>query len=95
MLPPVARIRIAVDPSAAWGWSEHLLADISYSLRWLVWSKTKDGSKNRNRPKRILPPGSKETEEAGTTRNTKKNMSEVILVKGEYLARLEKRRKEE
>ena len=31
-----------------------LLANIADSLQLLVWSKTKDGQKNRNRPKSIL-----------------------------------------
>lgn len=33
-----------------------MLADIANSLRLIVWSKTKDGEKNRNRPKPIKPP---------------------------------------
>lgn len=31
-----------------------LLASIADSLRWLVWSKTKDGKRNRHQPKSIL-----------------------------------------
>lgn len=40
-----------------WGFAEYLLASIADSLGWLVWSKTKDGSKGRNRPKPIPRPG--------------------------------------
>ena len=32
----------------------YMLAVIADYLGWLVWSKTKDGQKNRNRPKSIL-----------------------------------------
>ncbi len=93
MLPQTARIRVAVDPSCAWGWVEHLLADAAYSLRWLVWSKTTDGSKNRNRPKRILPPGVEVLEDTGMTIN-KRNTKGLVLVSHEYLVRLSTKRKE-
>jgi len=35
------------------------------ALNWLVWAKTKDGSKNRNRPKSVLP-GKDTTRRTGT-----------------------------
>lgn len=31
-----------------------LLTSITDSVNWLVWSKTKDGSKNKNKPKSLL-----------------------------------------
>lgn len=31
-----------------------LLTTITDSVNWLVWSKTKDGSKNKNKPKSLL-----------------------------------------
>lgn len=34
---------------------ELLLGRAVDALNWLVWSKTKDGHKNRNRPKSVLP----------------------------------------
>lgn len=34
-----------------------LLADIADAQDWLVWSKTKDGRKNRNHPKPRKRPG--------------------------------------
>lgn len=39
-----------------------LLASIADSLHYLVWSKTKAGSKGRNRPKSILESITQETE---------------------------------
>lgn len=42
---------------ALWSDSEYLQAIIADGIRWLVWAKTKDGSKNRNRPKLIPRPG--------------------------------------
>lgn len=40
---------------AGWTVTDRLLAIIANGIRWLVWAKTKDGSKNRNRPKPIGP----------------------------------------
>lgn len=54
-LPRDSATMLAAFPS--WSVSEHLLANIDYSLRWLVWAKTSDGAKNRNRPKPIPRPG--------------------------------------
>lgn len=58
-------VRHSNDRSALWqsqnpkytGWTltDRLLAIIANALRWLVWAKTKDGSKNRNRPVPIGP----------------------------------------
>lgn len=44
---------------AAWGLPEQLAASIADSLNWLVWAKTPDAAKNRNRPKPIPRPGVK------------------------------------
>lgn len=54
----------ALHPESVWGDSEHMLAAIADSVRWLVWSKTRDGEKNRNRPKPLPRPG------AGSRRGT-------------------------
>lgn len=45
---------------ARWGVAEYLLAIIADSVRWLVWSKTKDAKFNRKRPKPIPRPGDSE-----------------------------------
>lgn len=48
----------AVDPERAeWSLSDYLLAQIADANAWMVWSKSKDGQKNRNRPKPIPRPG--------------------------------------
>lgn len=48
-----------------WGVAEYQLADMVDSLGWLVWAKTKDGSRGRNKPKPYPRPG---VEEAGKKR---------------------------
>lgn len=40
-----------------WGLAEQLLAVNADALNWLVWSKTKDAEKGRNKPKPIPRPG--------------------------------------
>lgn len=54
---PGSRLARELDPRAAWTVAEYLLATIADADRWLVWAKSKDGSKNRNRPKPITRPG--------------------------------------
>lgn len=58
-------VRHSDDRSALWqaqhpkfkGWpiEARLLAIIANALRWLVWAKTRDGAKNRNKPVPIGP----------------------------------------
>lgn len=49
------RSLIGVDHE--WTLTNSLIATGVDALRWLVWAKTKDGAKNRNRPKPIPRPG--------------------------------------
>lgn len=49
------------DNDSQWGLPEQLIAMIADSVNWLVWSKTKDGERNRNKPKRIPRPGVEDT----------------------------------
>jgi hypothetical protein len=42
---------------AGWTLTNHLLAEAVDSLHLLLWAKTKDGYKNRNRPHPIQRPG--------------------------------------
>lgn len=56
MLPRGSRTFSTIDPEFAWEQEHYLLANIANSLQLLVWAKTKDGQKNRNRPKPIEPP---------------------------------------
>lgn len=55
--PPKSPLAIALSPQMAWDTADYLLADMADSLRWLVWAKTRDGSKNRNQPQPIPRPG--------------------------------------
>lgn len=43
-----------------WGLSEYMLADVIDAANWLVWAKTSDAQRNRNRPKRYPRPGLKD-----------------------------------
>lgn len=56
MLPRGSRTFTAIDPEFAWEQEHYLLANIANSVALLVWAQTKDGQKNRNRPKPITPP---------------------------------------
>jgi hypothetical protein len=42
---------------AGWSLTDHLLAEAVDALRLLLWAKTKDGEKNRNRPVPVERPG--------------------------------------
>ena len=48
--PPDSATALAVDPSNAHTHADELLRSAELSLRWLVWAKTKDGSRGRNAP---------------------------------------------
>ena len=65
MLPRGSRTFSAIDPEFAWEQEHYLLANIANSLQLLLWAQTKDGQKNRNRPKPIAPP-EKHVEKANT-----------------------------
>lgn len=58
-LPDSSAVYRAVhgDEEAEWGLLEHLVAGAADSLAWLVWAKTEDAAKKRNRPKPIPRPG--------------------------------------
>lgn len=53
---PGGPLATAIDPRAAWTRADYWLQSIEYSLRWLVWAKTKDGQKGRRRPKPVAAP---------------------------------------
>ena len=56
--PHGSALMAAQNPDAApWGLSEHLLAVIADSVIAANWMQSKDGQKNRNRPKPIRRPG--------------------------------------
>jgi hypothetical protein len=39
-----------------WKIADYLNTDMANSLRWLVWAKTKDAQKGRNKPQMIKTP---------------------------------------
>lgn len=53
---PGGPLASALDPRMAWTRTDWWLQSIEYSLRWLVWAKTKDGQRNRKRPEPIPAP---------------------------------------
>jgi hypothetical protein len=58
--PGSAVFRATFGEQATWGATEHLLAGLVDLTNILVWMKSKDGQKNRNRPKPIRRPADKE-----------------------------------
>lgn len=55
-LPADSRLARLAAPDLAWGDAERLLHMMEYHLRVLVWQRSKDGSKGRNRPKPLQTP---------------------------------------
>jgi hypothetical protein len=58
--PGSAIFRATFGEQATWGAAEHLLAGLVDLTNMLVWMKSADGQKNRNRPKPIQRPADKE-----------------------------------
>lgn len=60
--PAGSPLAAVLDPRLSWTPMDWWLQSIEYSLRWLVWAKTKDGQKNRRRPEpRPAPKAPKES----------------------------------
>lgn len=59
-LPEGARSLGTVDPVLSWSTERYLMASIEYSLRALLWSKTKDAEHGRNKPKMVPTPSQRE-----------------------------------
>ncbi len=55
-LPQESRTVRLAAPDLAWGDAERLLHMMEYHLRVLVWQRSKDGAKSRNRPKPLQTP---------------------------------------
>ncbi|WP_054815426.1 DUF5361 domain-containing protein [Nocardia arizonensis] len=63
-LPADSALLRSMNPDGSrWQLSQYLLADMTESLRWLVWSKTSDAQHGRNRPEPIQRPGMKSDRE--------------------------------
>lgn len=58
--PTTATYRAYGAETARWTAEVQLLAEAVNYQRLLLWSKTADGQKNRNRPPMILPPWERE-----------------------------------
>lgn len=56
-LPATSRCARAEDPDRGWTEGEHMLRSIEYSLRVLVWSKTKYAQDGTNEPRPLPSPG--------------------------------------
>lgn len=69
-LPPKCRVFRKINPTLAWGWKEVLLNKANYYLELLVWSKTEDATKGRNKPEPYYPPFMKKP---------KKNPDEIAM----------------
>jgi hypothetical protein len=67
MLPAGSRTFRAEAPELAWGTVEYLLADCVDALNVLAWQQTKDGAKNKNRPKPVKRPKQPKKQKAGYT----------------------------
>lgn len=57
--PAESAVWMQENPDHVWGLPEFLLADVAVTLRVMLWAKTKDGARNRNRPKLIERPGAR------------------------------------
>lgn len=55
-LPRESRIVRAQCAQAEWSDEMYMLSRIEYGMRWLIWSKTADGQKNRNKPEPNMTP---------------------------------------
>ena len=66
-----------------WGVQEHLTANLVDLTNILVWFKTKDGSKGRNRPKPIPRPGMQEPgkKKHGGAKIPAKKLAELLGMK--------------
>ena len=58
----------SINPDHWWGIAEHLHASAVDALNLLVWSKTEDASKGRNRPVPIPRPGTTDRKRGHTRR---------------------------
>lgn len=55
--PAGSRLASLLDERNTWTPTDWWLRSIEYSLRWLMWAKTKDGQRNRSKPKPAPAPG--------------------------------------
>lgn len=75
---PGSPLAAALDPAAAWPTSSYLLSSIEYSLRWLCWAETEDGSKGRNRPAPLATPATSQERRAERPGMSKDELAEYL-----------------
>lgn len=73
-----ALIRVIHPDAHQWQVSQHLLAEAVDALRWLMWAKTDDGRRGRNRPDLIQRPGAKSRRERVGTATELDQMNEFL-----------------
>lgn len=77
-LPEGSRVRLAYDPEAVWTTDRALMASAINLLSLIWWSKTKDGSKGRNRPRLIGPGAKPRTRKAQAMAMTTDELDEIL-----------------
>lgn len=65
---PGSRLAGELNPRAIWTQGDHLIASAVDALNQLVWAQSKDGQKNRKRPKPVPRPGDAAPEKENTGR---------------------------
>ena len=80
--PPDSALRRKLALDGGWTVDTHLLAAGVDILSLILWSKTEDGQKNRNRPKPIRRPGDPEPQ------SEKSERDHLVLDIDEYKRRL-------
>ncbi|MFC4374088.1 DUF5361 domain-containing protein [Nocardia halotolerans] len=73
-----ALLRVMYPEASRWQTAEHLLADVADSLHWLMWARTDDGRRGRNRPEPIARPGLKSDRERVGTATQLDQMNEFL-----------------
>lgn len=61
---PASAVYRRLNPDWVWTLDAMLQAEQADSLRWMQWAKSKDGQRNRNRPKPIPRPGKRDDKAA-------------------------------
>lgn len=75
MLPRSSRTFVSINPEYAWEQEHYMLAGILNAVNLILWGQTKDGQKNKNRPKPIKPPKREEEKEAYTIEELNERLS--------------------
>ena len=77
-LPPDSRLPHIYNPDASWSQDTYFLASIEYSLRVLVWAKTKDGQRGTNKPKPYPLPSEKAKKKSQIENSNKDYVKEIL-----------------